>query len=473
MRRVALLFLALGLALGCRSYSDKLTEYRVQYARGDFAGADVTIDRLIAKESGADENEVARSGGLDANAGKGNTHLLLLEKAMTQLALGRPDVSIELMRRARDELDSHESRTAGEFFKSVLTDDQARDYAGADYELVLVRVMLCLSDLLVNSSQTGGDAYAYALQVGQKQQELVESPLGDDIGYKPRQEYKRVGIGAYLQGVILEATGARDGAAKAYTRCTGYEPGFQLGHEALARATEGRYAAPGEGVLHVFYLGGPGPFYAQGTRPPTELAFRIAQIMAAVVADSYVPLTQADVPVPVLAVQALDVPPLQVTAGGRTATTETLLFVNQVAGQQLDAMMPLIIARAVVRRAVKTAVTTVGSEAVKRNNRKKKGDWAELGFALANLIWTSAERADTRSWSSLPAEIQVARLPLPEGVYPVHFGPGMEAEVKIGAGRDTYAVVIRPDPARPGAVLVDRLSRPESAGSEFLPEIGE
>jgi len=473
MRRVALLLVALGLALGCRSYSDKLTEYRVQYARGDFAGADATIDGLIAKEANVDQEEVARSNGLQVNAGKGNTHLLMLEKAMTQLALGRPEVAVELMRRSRDQLDDNAPRTAGEFFKSVLTDDQARDYAGADYELILVRAMLCLCDLLVNSSQTGGDAYAYALQVGQKQEEIVESPLGDDIGYRPRQEYRRVGAGAYLQGVILEATGSRDGAARAYERCTGYEPGFQLGHEALARTTEGRYAAPGEGVLHVFYLGGPGPFYAQGTRPPTEMAFRIAQIMAALVADSYVPLTQADVPVPVLAVQTFSVPPLQVAAGGRSATTETLLFVNQVAGQQLEAMMPLIIARAVVRRAVKTAVTTAGSEAVKKKNRKSTGNWAELGFALANLIWTSAERADTRSWSSLPAEIQVARLPLPEGVHPVQFGPGMEAEVRIVAGRDAYAVVVRPDPARPGVVLVDRLSRPAGAGPEYLPEIEE
>jgi hypothetical protein len=465
--RVALLLLLV--PLGCRSYSDRLAEFRGRYAQGDFAGADRAIDRLIADEAKADAAEVAASHGREVNAGKGDTYLLLLDKAMVQLALARPEVAVDLMRVSRDELDAHEPRTVGRFFASVLTDDTARSYAGADYETILVRVMLCLSDLLIHSSQTAGDAYAYALQVGEKQEEILDSPLGEEVGYKPRQEYKRVGIGAYLQGVILEATGARDGAARAYERCVAYEPGFRLAEEALARTTEGRYAEKGEGVLHVFYLAGPGPFYAQGTSPPTDLAFRIAQLAAAIVSDSYVPLMQADVPVPVLAVHVPDVAPLEVSAGDRATATEMLLDVNLVAGQQLDAMMPLIIARAVVRRAVKAAATTVGSESVKHKNRND--DLTELGFGLANLIWTATERADTRSWSSLPAQIQVARLPLPAGVHAVRLGRGMEAEIRIRAGRDSYAVVIRPDPQGPGAVLVDSLSRPAPSGPEALPPI--
>ncbi|MCK6458686.1 MAG: hypothetical protein L6Q95_02180 [Planctomycetes bacterium] len=469
--RTALLLLALAV-VGCRSYSDKLAEFRGHYLQGDFEGADAAVDRLLAKETGESVEAVARSNGLGVKAGKGDTYLLLLDKAMTQLALGRPEVAIELMRKARDQLDAHESKTAKEFFASVLSDDMARSYAGADYELILVRVLLCLCDLLVHSSQTEGDAYAYALQVGEKQQQIVESPLGEDLGYKPRQEYRRVGIGAYLQGMILEATGSLDGAARAYERCAGYEPDVAIAQEAVRRAKGGRYAEPGEGVLHVFYLAGPGPFYATGTSPPTDLALRIAQIAAALVTDSYVPLMQTDVPVPVLAVHVPGVPRLEVSAFGRKTATETILDVNMVAGQQLEKMMPLVLARAVIRRAVKATITTAGSEAVKSSNRNSTGDAAEFGFALANLIWTASERADTRSWSSLPAHIQVARLPLPAGVHTVRFGGEAEADVRIKAGRDAYAVVIRPDPGRPGVILVDRLSGPADSGAD-LPEIGE
>jgi hypothetical protein len=465
------LLLLLALAGACRSYSDKLAEFRGRYLQGDFAGADEAVNGLIAKESGSKPEAVAQSNALDVKSAKGDTYLLLLDKAMTQLALGRPDVAVELMRKSRDQLDAHESKSVKDYFAAALTDDTALDYAGADYELILVRVMLCLCDLLVHSSQTAGDAYAYALQVGEKQQQILESPLGEDIGYKPRQEYRRVGIGAYLQGVILEATGSRDGAARAYQRCVGYEPGVRIAEEALARAQGGRYAEPGEGVLHVFRLAGPGPFYATGSSPPTELALRLAQLAAAIVTDSYVPLMQTEVPVPVLAAAVPAVPPLEVSAFDRTTATEPILDINMVAAQQLEKMMPLIVARAVVRRAIKAGATTAGSEVIGHNNRKNQ-DAIELGFALANLLWTAAERADTRSWSSLPAQIHAARLPLPAGVHAVRLGPDMGVDLRISPGRDTYIILVQPDPGRPGVVLVDRLSQPGS-GPDTLPEIGE
>ncbi|MHC4934142.1 MAG: COG3014 family protein [Planctomycetota bacterium] len=463
MRSPCLLTLIAGCLLAlsaCRAHSEKVAEFRAYYHEGDFGAADAAVDKVIAKESGAEVEEVDRTEATQVRSGKGDTYLLLLEKGMTQLALGQPKTATQLFRTARDEMDAHCARNVKQYFASVMSDDRALDYQGADYEHIMVRVMLCLCDLLVSSSQTGGDAYAYALQVGEKQEEILKSPLGDDVGYKPRQNYRRVGIGAYLQGMILEATGAMDGAERAYARCVDYEPRFQLGKLALERARTGHYARQGEGVLHVFYLGGPGPFYAEGVSPPTEAAMRIAQLVVAILADSAVPLMQTKVPVPVHVFLVRGVPRLRVATGPFVAQTETILDVNQVSAQQLEAMMPMILARAVIRRSVKTAVTTAGSKAVR--NKKGKGSssagWAELGFAMANLLWTGSERADTRIWTALPAQIQVARMQLPAGSHVLQFGPDLQETVQIGAGRDTYAVVVRPNLRRPGALLVDQFS---------------
>jgi len=460
MRTCRLLLLVVVVAAaGCRAtYARKLDVFRARYAQADFAGADAAIDAVIAKESGTDLSDVAATQARAAPPGRRSTALLLLEKSMTQLALDNPETAIELLRRARKVFDERQKHKAREFFGAVLSDDRALEYRGADYEHILIRVMLCLADLVVHSSQTAGDAYAYALQVGEKQEQILGSPLGEDFGYRPRQEYRRVGIGAYLQGVVLEATGARDGAARAYARCLDYEPGFLLAEEGLRRAEGGAYAPAGEGVVHVFYLGGPGPHYEEGTSPPTEIAMRIAQWIAAVLVDSPVPLAQAPVPVPVPVRRTYDVAPLPVEAAGRATETEMLLDVNLVATQQLDAMMPLIVARAVVRRAVKATATTAVGE-IGRHRKARDRALIELGAALANLIWTSAERADTRLWSSLPAQIHAARLPLPAGVHRVRLGGATEAQVRVAAGRDTYVLVVRPDPSRPGAVVVDNLSR--------------
>jgi hypothetical protein len=44
------------------------------------------------------------------------------------------------------------------------------------------------------------------------------------------------------------------------------------------------------------------------------------------------------------------------------------------------------------------------------------------------------------------------------GTHVLQFGPDLRETVQIGAGRDTYAVVVRPNLRRPGALLVDQYS---------------
>ena len=76
----------------------------------------------------------------------------------------------------------------------------------------------------------------------------------------------------------------------------------------------------------------------------------------------------------------------------------------------------------------------------------------------------------------IKAVVQIGEAGLTEGVLAAVDRALRDHElikVRIAAGRDAYAVVIRPDPGRPGVVLVDRLSRPAKTGPESLPEIGE
>jgi hypothetical protein len=65
--------------------------------------------------------------------------------------------------------------------------------------------------------------------------------------------------------------------------------------------------------------------------------------------------------------------------------------------------MGTIAARALARAAVKATVSY------------QLGEQNELLGALANLAAIVTERADTRSWSTLPAAIWLARIPAPPG----------------------------------------------------------
>lgn len=464
---VALAIIPLG--SGCTTPSKRTEAFRAAWGSAQFTVAEAEIDRLIAEENGMEPANVGRALGGDVVIDSGDTCLFLMEKAMVRLAQDDPETAIELLRSARDELDERLVKDAGSYFKmlaAVVTDDTALDYAGADYEHIVIRVMLAISDLLIG----GGDAYPYAEQVGEKQEEIIGSEFGaidgEEEGYKPRENYRRVGSGAYLQGLIREMNLAADEACKAYQRAKQFEPGNVIYDVSAERACNGNYVSAGNGVVHVFYLGGRGPHLIETTSLPTELAIRLAGAILLILEKDPVPIAQDLVPVPAVLVNDPAIFPLEVSAGGQSVSTATILDVNLVAQEQLEANMPWIITRAVVRRVLKTLAAEVArAGAQKASDDKNVG---KLVGALFNIFTTVTEVADTRNWSSLPAEIQAARLELPAGIHDVALSSGADARVRVTAGRDSYVVLLRPALGHPGVVLVDRLSRPIE--EEAVPE---
>ncbi len=451
--------------LGCSSsYTARTQAFHDSYLQNNLVQADHELNKLLAEETGEEIQAIAKHNGLSLDASQGDVPLFLLHKGIIQFTLGNIDLASKLLRKARDELDRRFETGNAAFFASTLSDDTALAYIGADYEHIMVRVMLALYDLIRYSGATSGDAYAYALQVGEKQEALLSSPLGEDLGYKPREHYRRVGIGAYLQGLLSEATNAPDEAAKIYQRLQNYEPNFELGKQAFQRAENGSYAPAGHGVLHLFYFAGQAPRLVEGTSEATEQALLIAELASAFILDSPVPILQAPVPVPKLQIQDHNPAQLQVQIGQESFFTETLLDVNQVATQQLEVMMPMILARALLRRAVKTTLTTAAGK-IGRNAFEEdeiEGHLIELGAGIVNLIWTSTESADTRSWSSLPASIQVARIELPAGQHRLVLGDGTSQEIDIQAATDSYLMMLRPNLRLQGTVFLDTFSQPQN-----------
>lgn len=456
-RRCAAMVLAvLLLPAGCATYAESMRDFRWAWEEGDFSRAHAGIDQRLADEADLPNAAFASAKSLanSVDSAHGETGLLLLEKSVLLMASGDTQGALELLRIGRDQLDANLCTNFGQYAAAIATDDTMLAYAGADYEHIMVRVMLALCDIL---SRTG-DEYAYTLQIGEKQEALLASDLGEKQGYKPREHYRRVAIGAYLQGILLEARHAPDEAKLVYSRMLEYDPGLDIGKEALARVDGGRYAERGNGVLHVFYLGGSGPHLEQGFSPPTDAALQIAAIFAAVSTGSLAPLAQTNVPVPIVAMRDTRIAPLEVRTGNMLAHTQLLLDVNEVAHEQMEAMMPMIIARALIRRVAKAAVAS-GMEKAGKDMDSDGGTLLQVMAIIGHLFATAAERADTRNWSTLPAQIQTARMEMPAGDHKVELGPDMRTNVHVRAGRESYIVVIQPNAARPGAVLVDRYSR--------------
>jgi hypothetical protein len=97
--------------------------------------------------------------------------------------------------------------------------------------------------------------------------------------------------------------------------------------------------------------------------------------------------------------------------------TEAFASIEELAIAELERNQPAILARAAARAMLKYQLS---NQAGKEN---------ELAGLLINITGLLTERADTRSWSTLPASIQLARVALPPGEY------DLEVELLDSAGR--------------------------------------
>ncbi len=202
---------ALGLCLlsslvtpGCSTYADRIRLAHTQFYTGDLEPAAETLTEYIQRYP------------RDADAAS-------LDLAMVQLVSGRPDEAERTLRGVRDNFDALEQSDALESGLSMLTDDQRLAYSGQNYEKVLTRVFLALTNLL----DDGQDAEAYSLQVNAKQDEFLQKTAAEEKEQAARV-YTPLAVAPYLRGVIREATfGNYDDASRAYHQVVSWQPGFQ------------------------------------------------------------------------------------------------------------------------------------------------------------------------------------------------------------------------------------------------------
>ena len=96
---------------------------------------------------------------------------------------------------------------------------------------------------------------------------------------------------------------------------------------------------------------------------------------------------------------------IRVSAAGRQTTTTLAEDLSAIAWQTFQDKQPAVLARTVARGLVKY------SASVKAKKKHKI-----LGF-FVNLLSAATEAADTRSWVSLPHNVQIGRLTLPAGTH--------------------------------------------------------
>jgi hypothetical protein len=434
--------IACGLLLaGCSTYEHHLTGIRQAYYRNDLVGAIDLIERRMDLE-------------------RGDADVLRLETAVIKLSQGNPQEAEEILRQVRDRFERLESDAAGQLLSGI-TDDQRRAYSGEDYERVLVRAFLALSNLL----DDGQDAEAYTLQMIDAQERIIQAGRGSSgrPDENPKATYPRVALAPYLCGMLRESTHRDfDDAGRCYASVVSWQPSFTAGAADLERARHGRHSAPGCGVLYVFALTGRGPYKQEVLEVPSTAALLIAGEIVSHVADQTLPPNIAPVKVPRVVARPNAIQAVSVSIdGGSVGTTATVTDVTDLAVRQAEAVFPQVVARAVARRVLKKGMLYGAKELAEIS----KGSLASLAVDLAGVAWEATESADTRCWGLLPDKIQVLRVELPAGEHVVELEPvvagravshhAARQSLSIADGRNTYLMASFPDDRLVGRVLVN------------------
>lgn len=432
---VALWALALS---GCATYADRLKLVRGKFALGDISAADAEIEKGIKRRSDRD--------------------VCQLDRAILQLADGKSREAERTLRDVRDRFDQLEKPAVGEKALSMLTDANQEAYSGEDYEKVLIRVFLAISNLMAD----GADAGAYAFQITDKQQQIILAG-GDKQGQNLKANYKQVAVGPYLVGAMREAThGNFDDVERARAAVCSWQPDFPFAAQDLDRARHGSHSAPGNGVLYVFTLVGIGPHKEETIEAPSSISLLIADQIISAMGKQSLPPTIAPIKVPKVVATYHPVGSIGVAVNGQPmGRTATITDIGQMAVQQHEAVFPRIVAEAVVRRVVKKSVIY----GVKEATGTERNSAANLALDLAGVAWEATESADTRCWGMLPDKIQVLRIELPAGARQVALQPlgasgyplgrPVTQNVTIVDGRNTYLLANFPSAALVGKVLTN------------------
>ena len=370
-----------------------------------------------------------------------NRVLFLLDKATALHLAGRAEESNKYFELAERQADAYWATSITEEAASLVTSDDIMAYPGEDFERAMIPIYRAMNYLILNDLEA---ALVECRRVDIKLNEI-------NSRYKTANVYREDAFARWMTGIIYEAAGDINNALVAYRRAIAvyekdYAPNYRLKtpkrliedylralkemdfQDELSQAAAKYPFALSRAVPLEADMGEIVLIHQNGRSPHKTEGFVVVPIDNTVVKVAF-PLYN---PTPYRVSGAI------VRAGEAKAVTEKAQNITEIAIKNLKDRSGRWVTKTAARAALKFGA-------------KKLADKANplLGLAV-NVANVATEKADTRSWLTLPAEFNIARLPLKAGVYTVslqYLGGGMESiygetlpDVKVEAGKKLFII---------------------------------
>ena len=404
---------------GCATYSDSFGSIERNLSARQYNEALLEIE----KQADSEKNHV----------------LYLLNKGMVLRMKRDFYASNQALEAAKIEMERLFSASVSENALSFLINDATTSYAGDDYEQILVHLYMALNYLEMGQLE---EARVEALQVDVRLREigekLTESKFTEDA------------LSRFIAGLIYEERGEWGDAMiayrKSYEAYKNYPDSFgvavpDLLKHSLLKSTH-RLGLAKERKQYSKEFGIPLSQVEKGT-PDTEgvLVFVLNNGLVPIKREKVIgvsayqahaamgtvnsrdPISPAlpvivNIALPYYVSRANNVLKARVSVSGKQTITQKMEDVEAIAKASLESRMPAITARSIARAVSKVAI----QKSVDRAGRNRDNELAVelLGSFAVRVAAVATERADTRSWLTLPANIQLAQLSVQPGQYTVY-----------------------------------------------------
>jgi len=356
----------------------------------------------------------------DGAYGSNQRLLYLLDAAMVYMQCGNLDVAQSNFRSAEDLAERLWTESISRNVLSLVTNDTVQAYAGEDFERVMIHLMA---------------AVGY-LQADQPDEALVEARRLDTLlavfndKYEKKNVYKEDAFARYLSGILHEADGAWDEAFIDYRRATEvYQEDYRAYGTALPAmlladlmraASAADRMADIEGLISADRIDQP----HRSDEPPDQgkVVFITFAGYAPQKVQDMVVVPTSHGPIGVAFPRMVVTPPscsqgrLNLYGGDHYFESDLVLVedINRIAVKNLEDRKGRILAKAIARAVAKqVAIHHIARSSDSRNDQRT----IEAILNLVNILLV--ERADTRSWRTLPGRIYMTRMHVPAGEYTV------------------------------------------------------
>ena len=375
----SLLALAFLVLQSCSTTMAKRSEYVPAYQEGRFADADAALSGMLQDTRSND------------------AVWLLLDRGIDRFVEGDGSGAAQDFNTCIETIDYFNQENFIDSCGKILLKDDIVPYRGDDYEQLLARVYFALV-LMHQGDMSNG--YALLRQA----EEWCQKKREEYGAYELTQDFlvPENALGKYLFAALLEKQGDFSNSRLLYEQACEITHGLFLPPSVLnsERAT----------VLILCHNGN-APYKVSTYTDETVASLAAFEIFMGETGNHAAISSLCAIQTPFLTYWPFSDPlATHVSINGQTRELVTVFDIDLVAQEELEKKRPVIAARSLARFAMRRAVVA----AVQRND-PLAGSFCDLGMLAVNLC----TQADTRSWTLLPRQIELARFDLQAGRYAV------------------------------------------------------